>query len=230
MNLRRWMWPMAAMAAVVGPAPAQERGPDAPVPPAGTAPRPPPTPLPSLDELLGVAPARPGTPAPDPQQQDLERRLRGEEIAEQFRQAVDLMARVAERIEAARDPGLTTQRMQEEILRKLDMIIHAAQEQARSRTPTGGMRGERERERGEIAPGRAGRQAQGSEPAPDTAEPPAREDGPPGPPAVSRGAAWGALPERLREALLQGSSDRYSTLYRRWTEAYYRRLAEERPR
>ena len=41
------------------------------------------------------------------------------------------------------------------------------------------------------------------------------------------GAAWGALPDRLRGALLQGVADQYSALYERLTERYYQRLAEE---
>ena len=40
-------------------------------------------------------------------------------------------------------------------------------------------------------------------------------------------AAWGALPARLRDTLRQGLSERFSSLYERFTEAYYRRLAEE---
>jgi hypothetical protein len=47
---------------------------------------------------------------------------------------------------------------------------------------------------------------------------------------AAAGAAWGALPERLRDALTQGLSDRYSSLYEGATESYYRRLAEEDPR
>ena len=35
------------------------------------------------------------------------------------------------------------------------------------------------------------------------------------------------MPERVRAALMQGSTDRFSTLYESMTESYYRRLAEE---
>ena len=40
-------------------------------------------------------------------------------------------------------------------------------------------------------------------------------------------AAWGALPARTRDALLQGSSDSFSSLYRHLTEDFYRRIAED---
>ena len=41
------------------------------------------------------------------------------------------------------------------------------------------------------------------------------------------GVGWGNLPERERDAVSQGVSDRYSALYRRLTELYYRKLAEQ---
>jgi cation transport regulator ChaB len=39
---------------------------------------------------------------------------------------------------------------------------------------------------------------------------------------------WGNLPPRIREILSQSRRDRVSALYQQATEAYYRRLAEER--
>ena len=41
------------------------------------------------------------------------------------------------------------------------------------------------------------------------------------------GAQWGALPERIRDRLIEGSSDVFSATYRALTEAYYKRIAEE---
>ena len=38
---------------------------------------------------------------------------------------------------------------------------------------------------------------------------------------------WGNLPPRVRDQLLQGRSDKYSSHYERLTREYYRRLAEE---
>jgi hypothetical protein len=40
-------------------------------------------------------------------------------------------------------------------------------------------------------------------------------------------AEWGNLPPRTREILRQGSRERMSSVYRRMTEAYYRRIAQE---
>ncbi len=42
--------------------------------------------------------------------------------------------------------------------------------------------------------------------------------------------AWGHLPERLREQMLQGSSGEFLPKYREEIERYYQRLAEEEAR
>ena len=38
---------------------------------------------------------------------------------------------------------------------------------------------------------------------------------------------WGSLPQRIRDMLLQGRKEKFSSLYERLTREYYRRLAEE---
>ena len=38
---------------------------------------------------------------------------------------------------------------------------------------------------------------------------------------------WGKLPKRLREELQQGRGDEYASMYRKLTDEYYKRLAEE---
>ncbi len=58
--------------------------------------------------------------------------------------------------------------------------------------------------------------------------PPARRDGALRPGLDAARAAWGSLPERLRDMLLQGSGEKFSTTYERLTEEYYRRLAERK--
>jgi hypothetical protein len=191
--------------------------------------------LPDLDELLGLPgrdrPAREGEElpdAPDAARQELEQRLTGAQIAEQYRQAVELMGRTAERLQSARDTSLPTQRLQEEIIRKLDMLIDAAeqsQSQPRGRpSPDQPQQPGQQQQRPEE-----GRQAAG-EPGEGDPMPPGREEGPLRAVGAGSGAQWGALPERVREALRQGESGSFSSLYRSLTEAYYRRLAEEADR
>lgn len=59
---------------------------------------------------------------------------------------------------------------------------------------------------------------------------------PPGVEAIEGGAIeesdeeWGNLPPRTRDVLRQGVREKMSSVYKRWTEAYYRRIAEESKR
>jgi hypothetical protein len=38
---------------------------------------------------------------------------------------------------------------------------------------------------------------------------------------------WGGLPQRVRDMLLQGRGEKFSSLYEQMTREYYRKLAEE---
>jgi hypothetical protein len=192
---------------------------------------------PTLDELLGLTkPGEPGKPegakrpeATDPSKKELDRKLSLREAAEQFEQAIELMGETADRIEVSRDTGLPTQRMQEDIIRKLDQMIQSAEQnmqQSRSRS-----RSQRQQQQQQQQPSQSQqRQQSQGEPDENAPEPPPRQDGPLGAGAQSRGAAWGALPQRFRDALRQGDADKYSAWYRKWTEAYYKRLAEDAAR
>jgi hypothetical protein len=148
-------------------------------------------------------------------------------VAEQFQQAVQLMGDTAVRLADARDAGIETQRMQDEIIRKLDMLIQAAQrqqQQQQSRSSSQSQSDPANQQPQQPRPSQSDAQANDS-----NAEnvPPGDANARPGPEVAARGAAWGNLPDRVRDALLQGNADQYSSLYQRWTEAYYRRLAEE---
>jgi hypothetical protein len=195
-------------------------------------PAPTPTPPPAtLDDLLGITPDKPSraaepSPAPlDPARAELERKLTPREAADHFKQAVDLMGQTADRLQASKDTGLTTQRLQEDILRRLDMVIHSAQQQQQQSSSRS--RQQQNQDQDQQGQQNQERQNASSTPAPDTINPPSRREGPLNPAIAARGQAWGDLPARDRDALLQGNADRYSSLYQQWTEAYYRRLAEE---
>ncbi len=204
-------------------------------------------PIPGLDDLLGI-PSKPSQPAGqepapgegepaaapadpaaelDPLRQELERRLTAAEAEHQFREAMRQMGESADRIERAGDVGLTTQRLHDQIVRRLDVLIKRSQQSSSSSSSS-----ESSDQRSS-----AQRQAQPSQPqGPNQAgagENRGVVDPPPFEGARARGqldmarAAWGSLPERVRGTLLQGSSDYFSTLYEAMTEAYYKRLAEE---
>lgn len=165
---------------------------------------------------------------PDEAQRELERRLAGEAISDRFEQAVDFMARSAERL-ALRDPGLTTQRLQQDALDRLDWLIENAEREESRQQQGQGSPQDGDPEQQPAQP--QGAQQQGEEVSRGTGDqevsPPARQDGALNPLRAAAEAAWGALPERVRESLLQGSGDEFSATYRALTERYYRRLAEE---
>lgn len=206
----------------------------------------------SLDDLLGLPkdlqPPKEGEQPDDPQadplaepdpaaldkdRAELERKLTNAEIADRFRDAVRQMGESADRIAKGNDIGLVTQRLQEEIIKKLDLIVQQSQNQSSSSSSNS----DQQQQGDKQDPGRQrqNQQQQGQQQQQAAGQGDNRSEGmPPGgqdPQFKARldtaRAAWGNLPERVREALLQGSSDQFSSLYEAMTEAYYRKLAEE---
>ena len=188
--------------------------------------------LPSLDELLGLEDAE--TPrdgeAIDPARADLDRTLESPgSLGDAFEQAVRLMDDSADRLRTAKDTGIVTQRIQEDILTRLQTLIDQAQQQ-QSSSSSSSSSSQQQQQQQQNQPNQQNQQSQtpqraDGEPS-EGADAPAGQDARPGQ-ATLNAAAWGALPERLRDSLLQGSAEGYSSLYRSLTEAYYRRLAEE---
>lgn len=184
--------------------------------------------LPNLDELLGIKKDSAARSAEGASKADLKRRLDARELGDEFHQAVTLMGDAAGRLTRAKDVGTTTQRIQEDIVRKLDLLIEqieqqsqsAQQQQQQSTGEDSGSSASRQQRRGQRnQPGQNDNNAE--------MDPPPRQDGTLRPDLDSARAAWGALPERVRQMLLQGKSDHFSEAYRKLTEAYYRKLAEE---
>lgn len=211
-----------------------------------------------LDTLLGTRkpPAKPAAPAPggtppanaggtkpadaaetpspqtpDASRQDLDRVLSGQNIADDFEIAVRLMDDTAERVEKARDAGLETQRLQEDILTRLDRLIKQAeqnqsQQQQQSQSSSSSQdqsQNQNQRQTTQQSASTGSQSAQG-------VDGPPLQEGDLQPPPAAPPASWGDLPVHVREALRQGFSDRFSSLYRAATEDYYRRLAEEKRR
>jgi hypothetical protein len=228
-----------ALIACAGVALAQEQPAQPTTPPekAETAQPTPPTtppedePLPSLDELLGLPGDGKGE-LDDPTKTDLDRLLSGAEIGNAFRQAVTLMGDVAKRMTDSSDAGLTTQRMQETILRRLDQLISSLeQQQQQQQQQSSSSQQQQQSQANRRVPSQQQQQnneQQGDNTGQTTL--PARRDGALRPALDAARASWGNLPDRVREMLLQGTNDNFSTLYSDMTEAYYRKLAEEAKR
>lgn len=216
----------------------------APEPPPKEPPAPPAAanPLPDLDDLLNIPresrpapkpdPAAPGSPPADadPMKAELERRLSGRQVEENFLQAVTMMSDAAKRLGGAGDAGLTTQRVQDEIVRRLDQVIEAARanQQQQSKSKSSSSQQQQQQQQRPTPQQQAKQQNQpGKDDNQGEVNPPAPQSGKVKELIESSAASWGALPQRVRDALLQGSGDRFSSLYQALTEEYYRRLAEE---
>lgn len=210
--------------------------------PAPPGPPAPPTVEPTLDELLGLPAAKPSQPSPpadvgpvppapvDPAKADLDRDLAGGDVSDDFERAVGLMGQTAARLRLARDAGIDTQRLQEETLRRLDKLLDdaAKQQQQKSKSKKQKKPGSQDEQQRENQQQQQSSQAQAQAGDPNRATPgPARRDGTLNPPQAGNAAAWGALPEHVRDALTEGLSDRFSSIYKSMTEQYYKRLAEE---
>jgi hypothetical protein len=203
-------------------------------------------PVPSLDEALGLVP--PGTSTgPSAAQQDLEDRLSDVNLEDDFREAIALMNRASARLSDQNDPGLDTQRVQEEAIKRLDQALSKAkkrqqQQQSSSsssrsskpsssqqQSPSPGQQPDQptteqsQQPDGQQQAGQRRQQAQTS----DASESPDRQEGALGAAAAASMAAWGNLPDRIRQSLQQGSGEKFSSTYSRLTQEYYRRLAEQ---
>jgi hypothetical protein len=189
--------------------------------------------LPSLDDLLGTGGEKPAdAPGAAEKNPELDKLLSGEQLGEAFEQAVGLMKNAAKRLNESRDVGLPTQRVQEDALRKLDQLISSLDKQAQQQQQQQQQPGEPQDQQNQPRQRRQQQQQQQSQ-QPAQGTDPQEHDGPElqegalNPELDSARAAWGALPARIRQMLMQGSNDRFSSLYNRLTQEYYRRLAEE---
>jgi len=238
--------PLAAPPAIAAPAPqdqkpAEERQEKPPEEqeekPAEEQEEPPPAPLPDLDELLGLEEeeeaeseeeAQPAPPTD--QERELQRRLSAQEAEDAFEEAVRQMGEVAETLRVARDAGVRTQRVQEDILKKLDMLIEQAEQNQSQSQSQQSQSQPRPQQRQQQRQQQQGQQSQSSNTQGDNRQemlPPGGQEAPLRDLLDAAQAAWGSLPPRVRDVLLQGSSDRFSSMYESLTEEYYRRLAEE---
>ena len=200
---------------------------------------------PSLDELLGLDEADPEATeaaAADSSRRVAER-LRERPIADDFREAIaqmlaseGLLEEAAAEMESdAVGLGLGTQRVQEEIIRRLDSLIQSAQRQRQrqqqqqqsssSSSSSQSQPSPSQQSGASSASSESSRNSESSESG--DAPPPAFEEAELGAMLEEGRVEWGNLPERVRELVRQGRRDRVSSIYRRLTEQYYRRLAEE---
>ncbi|TWT42878.1 hypothetical protein [Botrimarina hoheduenensis] len=198
-----------------------------------------------------AAPSAQTRPAPlSPDEDALRKQM--EEAAQRARQGEDVaptgnpLAGIAERMQEAAallDDGQTATPalpVQRQAVADLDRLIAQAEQQSQSSSSSSQSK-DSQRQKGQRSESQpAGSQPAGGTPSAASASQQSaqRATGQPtnnqaeaveasalGSDAMK--AAWGHLPERVREQLLQSSADEYLPQYREELEAYFRRLAEE---
>ncbi len=192
-------------------------------------------PPPSLDDLLGLETDESEVQADEAaraeSERELQRRLDEKEITDAFLVALDKMATSATRLGELFDTGLATQRVQQDILAKLDQLIDKARQMQSLGQASASRSTSSQRSRSQ-SPGQRKNQANnsrrdGTPQDSQAGDPPPRQEGDIHTILQEAGVEWGNLPERIRQDLLQGRNDKFSSMYRRLTEEYYKRLAEE---
>ncbi|UCD75492.1 MAG: hypothetical protein JSV91_00965 [Phycisphaerales bacterium] len=188
----------------------------------------------TLDELLGLEEEKPDPAAEEAarrqQLEALKRQLEEAPPADSLEMAIEQMDITADLLDQSFDPGLGTQRLQEEILLRFDVLLEKARKgQCSGGSSSGGAsRPQTGRDPGRKS-GRSGTTPSQGGPPKDSplTESPLQPSGEEGGELEELQSEWGNLPQRVRDMLMQGRRERFSSLYERLTREYYRRLAEE---
>lgn len=196
--------------------------------------------MPSLDEALGLAkpgdkPKAPPTPAEGKPvlPSDLDKALNsdGAAPANELERAVALMEQSAGRLEKSKDTSLDTQRVQEETVRLLDTLLKKSG-QKKNQQSKGQQKPQDQQQQQQQQPSQSQqsqeqqRPQQGTDPSNDPQRG-GNTNAQMRPGIDAARAAWGNLPQRVRQLLMQGSGDSFSKEYQRLTEEYYKRLGEQ---
>ena len=178
-------------------------------------------PPPSLDDLLGLETDKSEVQADEAaraeSERELQRRLDEKEITDAFLVALDKMATSATRLGELFDTGLATQRVQQDILAKLDQLIDKARQMQSLGQTSASQSSSSQRSRSQN-PGQRKNQANNSRRRDATpqdsqaGDPPPRQEGDIHTILQEGGVEWGNLPERLRQELMQGRNDKFSSM------------------
>jgi hypothetical protein len=150
------------------------------------------------------------------------------------------MGVAADLLDAKFDPGLGTQRVQEDIIAKLAQLLDQAKKN-KSNTSSSSSSSSQQQQQQQQKPQDPGKRNNQQQPKDNPSDQrnqnpsdnrsemdsPAPQDPDPNAILEETRSEWGNLPQRVRDMLLQGRKDKFSTLYERMTEEYYKRLAEE---
>ena len=129
------------------------------------------------------------------------------------------------------------QQIQDRIVNDLAKLIEQAEQQAQQQSSSQSQNQQQTAKRKSVqqpkAPGKASAGKQSNKPASDSSNRLGRAEAARPDPELLRGLmkeAWGHLPQREREQMMQMSPERFLPQYELLIERYYRRLAEEQSR
>jgi hypothetical protein len=199
----------------------------------------------TIDDLLGITQEQPGAAnasnaAGNDHQDQLKKELNEEQVADAFTQAIDKMSISARLLDTQFDPGVGTQRVQEDIIAKLNQLIDQAKKsKSKSKSSSScnnpSQHSQQNPKTNPTPQSSKAAQKSQNDAAKRNDKPKDSQEG--DPPALQQGdvntlidetrSEWGSLPQRVRDMLLQGRRDKFSSLYQQMTQEYYKRLAEE---
>lgn len=189
----------------------------------------------TLDELLGIADANEEAPEDATrieQDDDLDRALEESSMQDNFSVAIEKMEISADMLGAKHQSGLGTQRIQEDILRRLEYLMDQARQQQAMQSQSSQSSQQSQPNPGDLSQPQQDQQQQSQNQSPSDqsqgeGSPPPRQEGDINSNLEEEQREWGSLPDRIREQLLQGRNEAFSRLYEKMTRSYYRLLAEE---
>jgi hypothetical protein len=198
----------------------------------------------SLDELLGLEEDESGRSARDAAERDAQEELetalsQQKAIDDAFREALEKMSLSADLLGEEFDPGLGTQRVQEEILEKLDLLIQSARNQQGQQSSSSSSSSQQQSQQQQVRRQQQNQQQQGQNSAQRTPNPadssltdaPTEQmDAEINLILAEADVEWGALPARTRDQLMQAMRDKPSMLYRKLTHEYFKRISDESSR
>lgn len=186
-----------------------------------------------LSYFLGIAHLGAQTPDQPGEQEDqskerLIRKIKGDEDDDVMVRIIQRMDEVRRRLADLFDVGAQTQRIQQDILKELDLAIKQARQNMRRITVSGEQQGDK-RKQGQASDAT---DAQDQTDASDQAHGQDAADGGDEIEAAGPGALrehkrqWGHLPPRDRDEILQGVNEDVQEKYREQIDRYYEALAQ----
>jgi hypothetical protein len=190
----------------------------------------------TLDDLLGIEnddKEAPEDAARLDQDEDLDRELEEASMQDNFSIAIEKMEISANMLGSRHQSGLGTQRIQEDILQRLEYLMDQAKQQQQSMQSQSSQQSSSQNKpsQKDLSQPQDGQQQAQNQQAPGEGESnvqtPPKQEGDINSNLEEEQREWGALPDRIREQLLQGRNEAFSRLYEKMTRSYYRLLAEE---